>query len=90
MSFVLPPSAGINDISCNAANYTNYQQKFPYGRWNNTNTNYKLFPMTICHGPGGKIIRKQTKNIFINTASRMSQKQVYSFLIRNGIGPYTR
>lgn len=67
-----------------------YQKKSPYGRWNNTNTNHKLFPMTICHGPGGKIVRKQTKNLYINTAARMSQKQTYSFLIRNGIGPYTR
>jgi len=89
MSFVLP-SADTNDISCNNANNAHYQQKFPYGRWNNTNTNHKLFPMTICHGPGGKIIRKQTKNLYINTAARMSKKQTYSFLIRNGIGPYTR
>ena len=42
-----------------------YQKKSPYGRWNNTNTNHKLFPMTICHGPGGKIIRTQTKNLYI-------------------------
>jgi len=68
----------------------NYKQRFPYGRWNNTNTNLKLFPMTICHGTNGRIIKKQTKNVFKNTAMRMSQKQVYSYLIRNGIGPYTR
>ena len=76
-----------NDISCN---YSIYQQRFPYGRWNNTNTNLKLFPMTICHDVTGKIVRKQTKNLYINTAWRMSQKQVYAFIIRNGIGPYTR
>lgn len=76
------------DISCN---YAIYQQRFPYGRWNNTNTNHKLFPMTICYDPTtNKTIRKQTKNLFQNTAWRMSQNQVFSFLIRNGIGPYTR
>ena len=75
------------DISCN---YQIYQQIFPYGRWNNTNSNLKLFPMTICHGPTGKVIRKQTKNIFKNASPNISQKQQLSFLIRNGIGPYSR
>ena len=79
-----PPVCMVNGV------WDKYQKKSPYGRWNNTNTNHKLFPMTICNGPGGKIIRKQTKNLYINTAARMSKKQTYSFLIRNGIGPYTR
>ena len=46
--------------------------------------------MTICRDICGNIVRKQTKNLFKNTAMRMSQKQAYSFLMRNGIGPYTR
>ena len=79
-----PPVCMVNGV------WDKYQKKSPYGRWNNTNTNHKLFPMTICQGPGGKIIRKQTKNLYINTAARMSKKQTYAFLIRNGIGPYTR
>jgi hypothetical protein len=86
----LPPPPVSLDISCNVTDKRLYKKKFPYGRWNNTNTNLKLFPMTICHGTNGRIIKKQTKNLFKNTAMRMSQKQVYSYLIRNGIGPYTR
>ena len=86
----LPPPPVSLDISCSVTDQRLYKQRFPYGRWNNTNTNMKLFPMTICHGINGQIIKKQTKNVFKNTARRMSQKQVYSYLIRNGIGPYTR
>ena len=86
----LPRSPTSLDISCNASSQRYYKAIYPYGRWNNTNTNHKLFPMTICHGRHGRIIRTQTKNLFQNTAMRMSQKQVYSYLIRNGIGPYTR
>ena len=78
------------DISCSAHSWSLYEKIFPYGRWNNTNSNYKLFPITECKDVTGKIIRTQTKNLFKNTARRMSQKQVYSFLVRNGIGPYTR
>ncbi len=86
----LPAPPPPRDISCSVIDQRLYKQRFPYGRWNNTNSNLKLFPMTICHDICGNIIRKQTKNLFQNTAMRMSQKQAYSFLMRNGIGPYTR
>jgi len=86
----LPAPPTSRDISCNIVYKQLYKKQFPYGRWNNTNSNLKLFPMTVCHDVCGNIVRKQTKNIFQNTAMRMSQKQVYSYLIRNGIGPYTR
>lgn len=82
-----PPS---RDISCSVIDQQLYKKRFPYGRWNNTSSNLKLFPMTICYDICGNIVRKQTKNLFQNTAMRMSQKQAYSFLMRNGIGPYTR
>ena len=75
------------DISCN---WQIYQRRFPYGRWNNTNSNLKLYKKTICKDVRGNRIVKQTGNLFLNTANRMSQKQVYAYLIRNGIGPYTR
>jgi len=71
------------DISCN---WQIYQRRFPYGRWNNTNSNLKLYKKTICHDVRGNRIVKQTGNLFLNTAHRMSQKQVYAYLIRNGIG----
>ena len=86
----LPPPPASLDISCNATDQQLYKRRFPYGRWNNTNTNLKLFPMTICRGVDGQMIRKQTKTLFKNTAMRRSQKQTYAYLIRNGIGPYTR
>jgi hypothetical protein len=86
----LPAPPTSRDISCNIVYQQLYKKQFPYGRWNNTNSNLKLFPMTIFHDVCGNIVRKQTKNIFQNTAMRMSQKQVYSYLMRNGIGPYTR
>ncbi len=77
------------DISCN---WQIYQRRFPYGRWNNTNTNLKLYKKTICRDPSGNKppIVKQTRNLFVNTAARMSQKQMFAYLVRNGIGPYTR
>ena len=86
LSGPLPAPPTSRDISCSVIDQRLYKKRFPYGRWNNTNSNLKLFPMTIC----GNIARKQTNNVFKNTAMRMSQKQMYSFLVRNGIGPYTR
>ena len=86
----LPAPPTSRDISCSVIDQRLYKKRFPYGRWNNTNSNLKLFPMTICRDICGNIVRKQTKNLFKNTAMRMSQKQAYSFLMRNGIGPYTR
>ena len=67
-----------------------YQKRFPYGRWNNTGSNQKLFKMTFCTGPSGKVITNRTRNLFKNTANRQSSKQIYSYLIKNGIGPNTR
>ena len=64
---------------------TSYQKIFPYGRWNNTNSNYKLFPITYCRDSNGTIIQNQTRNLFKNTAMRWSQRQVYSYLMRNRI-----
>jgi len=79
------------DISCNATTRQNYLRRFPWGRWNNTNTNLKLFPKTICKDPSGnKLVVTQTRNLFSNTAARMSQKQIYAYLVRNGVGPWTR
>ena len=68
----------------------NYKKRFPYGRWNNTSSNQKLFKMTFCTGPSGKVITNRTRNLFKNTANRQSSKQVFSYLIKNGIGPNTR
>lgn len=68
----------------------NYKKRFPDGRWNNTSSNQKLFKMTFCTGPSGKVITNRTRNLFKNTAYRRSSKQVYSYLIKNGIGPNTR
>ena len=90
LSGPLPALSAARDISCSRIDQRLYKKKFPYGRWNNTNSNLKLFPMTIHRGTRGNVVRKQTKNLFQNTAMRMSQKQAYSFLMRNGIGPYTR
>ena len=91
LSGPLPAPPTSRDISCSVIDQRLYKKRFPYGRWNNTNSNLKLFPMTICRDICGNIVRrKQTKNLFKNTAMRMSQKQAYSFLMRNGIGPYTR
>ena len=90
LSGPLPAPPTSRDISCSVIDKRLYKNRFPYGRWNNTNSNLKLFPMTICYDVRGNVVRKQTKNVFKNTAMRMSQKQVYSYLIRNGIGPYTR
>ena len=76
--------------SDNSCDFKHYKKIFPYGRWNNSTTNYKLYRRTLCISPSGNIIVKQTKNLFKNTALQMSQKQLYSFLIRNGLGPNTR
>lgn len=78
------------DISCNENARQHYQRRFPWGRWNNTNTNLKLFPKTICEDQNGKKIVKQTRNLFSNTSVNMSQKQIFAYLVRNGIGPRTR
>lgn len=66
-------------------NTKNWQRKFPYGRWNNTNTNLKLFPMTICNGANGQVIKKQTKNLYRNTSWQIPQSKMFSFLVRNQV-----
>ena len=73
------------DISCNQQSWALYSKKAPYGRWNNTNSNYKLFPLTLCRDICGNTVRHQTRNLFKNTAMRWSQRQVYSYLMRNRI-----
>jgi len=74
--------------------------RFPHnqrGRWNNTLTNTKLYPIISeckadpsCVGcvsvnPAPNAVRSvvQAGNLFRNTAARMSQRQIISMLTRN-------
>ena len=60
------------------------QRRFPFGRWNNTSTNFKLFPViTQCTDISGNVTRKQATNLFRNTTYQMSKKELYRYLTTN-------
>ena len=57
----------------------NFQREFPYGRWNNKTSNFKLFPViSVC---GNNV--KQSGNIYKNTTHDMTKKQLYAYLSKN-------
>ena len=66
------------DISCNS---------FPYGRWNNTSTNLKLYrPMyNACYYTNPNFVKPHltNNNLFSNTSYQMSKKELYSYLSKN-------
>lgn len=66
------------DVSCNP---------FPYGRWNNTSTNLKLFrPMyNACYYTNPNFVKPRltSNNLFSNTSYQMSKKELYSYLSKN-------
>jgi hypothetical protein len=57
----------------------NFQREFPYGRWNNKTSNFKLFPViSVC---GNNV--KQSGNIYKNTTHNMTKKELYAYLSKN-------
>jgi len=94
-TYRVPPGDG----NC-CTGFTKGRDSFPRnmrGRWNNTNTNTKMYPIIyecktdpFCDGcdlvnPAPNRVRTTVRsgNLFSNTAARMSQRKMYSFLVRN-------
>lgn len=68
-------------------------QKFKYGRWNNTSTNFKLFPSILknkkyyANNSSDQPIfinpPRVNNNIFINTSYQMKKNELYKYLSTN-------
>ena len=61
--------------------------RFPYGKWNNTSTNLKLYaPLhKACYYTDPLFVKPQmvNNNIFTNTSYQMSKKELYKYLAKN-------
>ena len=61
-----------------------FSPRFPYGKWNNTSTNLKLYAPLVnaCYYNNPLFIKPQmvNNNLFTNTSYQMSKKELYKYL----------
>ena len=59
-------------------------QRVQGGRWNQTLTNTKLFPViSICRDESGAVLYTKQSETIYNNSYKMSQKELISYLSRN-------
>ena len=68
--------------------------RFPYGKWNNTSTNLKLYAPLIkaCYNINPLFSRPKmvNNNLFTNTTYQMSKNELYKYLSNNSGKRFSR